>query len=144
MRNEGGMGKRREGRCKAPAGRPPEEQGRRRPAATHLPLEDALGAVAPSQQCREAQCLAHSQVAQQCVALREREAGGISVTRPRPGCGRLGRGPGKCPPAGHRRSSPGTAPCAVAGRSQPPPRGRSPCTAASRTWHPAAWFSPSL
>lgn len=54
------------------------------------------------------------------------------------------QGPGMRAPAGRRRNSPGTAPCAVPGRSQTPPPAGSPCSPASRTWHPAAWFSPSL
>ena len=47
-------------------------------------------------------------------------------------------------PAGRRRSSPETAPCAAPGRSRTPPQAGSLCAAASRTWRPAVWFSLSL
>lgn len=69
---------------------------------------------------------------------------GVSVAKAKTGLQWLGWRPWTYPPAGHRKSSPGTAPCVAAGHSQTPLRGRSPCAAASRTWHPAAWFSLSL
>lgn len=106
---------------------------------THLLLDEGRGGPADGQQCRVAQRLPYREAAQQSVALRERR----HQCGPRPRCCRAGRA-GERPPAGRRRSSPGTGPCAAPGRSHTPPRARSPGAAASRTRRPAAWFSRSL
>lgn len=81
-----------------------------------------------------AQRLAHGETAQKDVALQER---GHQSRRSPGGRGEGWGGPGLHPPAGRKRSSLGTGPCATRGHSQIPPLPESPCAAASRRWRPA-------
>lgn len=109
----------------------------------YLLVVEVRGPAAEGQHRSVAQRLAHSKAAQKDVALQERghqgrrSPGDEGQSPGRPG-------PGTCPPAGRRRSSLGTGPCAARGRSQTPPLPRSLCAAASRRWHPAVWFFLSL
>jgi hypothetical protein len=109
----------------------------------YLLVVEVRGAAAEGQHRCVSQRLAHSEAAQKNVALQERGHQG----RRNPGArgqspGRLG--PGTRPPAGRRRSSLGTGPCAARSHSQTPPLPGSQCAAASRRWRPAAWSSLSL
>lgn len=88
-----------------------------------------------------AQRLAHGETAQKDITLQERG----HQSRWSPGSGGEGwGGPGSHPPAGRKRSSLGTGPCATCGRSQTPLLPESQCAAASRRWRPAGWFSLNL
>lgn len=60
-----------------------------RTGSTHLLVDEARGAAADGQQCSVAQRLAHREVAQQSIALREREASALSHT---PAAASWGRG----------------------------------------------------
>lgn len=110
-------------------------------ALLYLLVVEVRRATAEGQHRCVAQRLAHGETAQKDIALRERG----HQSRRSPGSGGEGwGGPGSHPPAGRKRSSLGTGPCATRGRSQTPLLPGSQCAAASRRWRPAGWFSLNL